>query len=75
MQETWRGVEGRVDRERHEQVRAFLAIQEKEARWWRDACILYFQTFSKRPLPQGYEKPQRSLDELMAIDSKYVPGI
>jgi alpha-glucuronidase len=75
MQDTWRSLEGRVDVERFEQVRAFLAIQEKEARWWRDACILYFQTFSKRPFPEGYERPARSLEHYRAIQSRYVPGI
>ena len=39
-----------VDAERFEETRAFLAIQESEARWWRDASVLYFQTFSKRPI-------------------------
>ena len=38
-----------VDPERFEETRTFLAIQENEARWWRDASVLYFQTFSKRP--------------------------
>ena len=42
-----------MDAERFAQVAAFLAIQEQEAQWWRDACIAYFQTFSKRPLPAG----------------------
>ena len=42
-----------VDARAHEQVAAFLRIQEKEAKWWRDACIAYFQTFSQRPIPSG----------------------
>jgi alpha-glucuronidase len=75
MQETWRSVEGEIDSERHEQVRAFLATQEEEARWWRDACVLYFQTFSGRPLPEGYEKPEHDLEHYMAIERRYVPGI
>ena len=29
----------------------FLAIQEKEAQWWRDAALAYFQTFSRQPIP------------------------
>jgi alpha-glucuronidase len=33
---------------------------------WRDACLLYFQTFSKRPLPAGVERPQKTLAEYMA---------
>ncbi len=68
-------LEGRIDAERYEQVRAFLAIQEKEARWWRDACVLYFQTFSGRPIPEGYERPERTLEEYEAITHPYAPGI
>ncbi len=75
MQADWRSLEGRVDPERHDQVRAFLAIQEREARWWRDACLLYFQTFSKRPLPQGVEPPEHDLAYYRAIQKRYVPGI
>ncbi len=25
--------------------------QARDAQWWHDACLLYFQTFSKRPFP------------------------
>ena len=39
----------------------FLAIQHREAIWWRDACLAYFQTFSKRPFPSGYA-PKYPLD-------------
>ena len=67
MQATWRSLEGRVDAERYDEVRAFLAIQEKEARWWRDACVLYFQTFSDRPIPAGYERPEHDLAWYEAI--------
>ena len=66
---------GRVDAERYEQVRAFLAIQEKEARWWRDACVLYFQTFSGMPLPEGYEKPAHDLEYYEKLTNRYAPGI
>ncbi len=74
MQTTWRSLEGRVDAERYEQVRVFLAIQEKEARWWRDACVLYFQTFSGKPIPEGYERPEHDLAYYEAITKRYVPG-
>ena len=60
MRRTWDGLAGKVDPERHAQVAAFLAIQEKEAQWWRDASIAYFQTFSKRPLPAG--EPAHAID-------------
>jgi alpha-glucuronidase len=56
-------------------VKQYLAIQEKDARWWRDACLLYFQTFSKRPIPQELEQPQGTLEEYMKIEPKFAPGI
>jgi alpha-glucuronidase len=74
MQATWHLLEGRVDPERYQQVGAFLVIQEKEARWWRDACVLYFQTFSHRPLPAAYERPEHDLAYYEAIRKRYVPG-
>jgi alpha-glucuronidase len=74
MQATWRLLEGKVDAERYDEVRSFLAIQEKEARWWRDACVLYFQTHSGRPLPEGYERPEHDLAYYRAIRKRYVPG-
>jgi len=74
MQATWRGLEDRVDLERYAQVGAFLAIQEQEARWWRDACVLYFQTFSRRPIPPGLERPDHDLAYYRALRSRYVPG-
>lgn len=74
MQAAWRAQEGRIDAERHEETRTFLAVQEKEARWWRDASVLYFQTFSKRPIADACGPPVDSLDHYMAIDRRYVPG-
>ena len=47
MQTAWAALEARIDRERYEETRALLGIQEQEARWWRDASVLYFQTFSE----------------------------
>src|SRR4029078_6750974 len=46
MRATWEGLAPFVDSARHGHVRRLLAIQEQEARWWRNACLLYFQTFS-----------------------------
>ena len=62
MQITWDSLTSYVDRGRFEHVKTLLAIQEKEARWWRDACLLYFQTFSKMPIPAEYEPPAESLE-------------
>jgi alpha-glucuronidase len=71
---TWKGLEPYVDAERFAQVAAFLAIQEQEARWWRDASIAYFQTFSKRPLPPGFAPPAHPLEYYQALKFPYAPG-
>jgi alpha-glucuronidase len=73
MEKTWQGLSTFVDPERYEETRAFLAIQEKEARWWRDASVLYFQTFSKRPIQDGCGTPADTLEHFMS-NSRYVPG-
>ncbi len=74
MRTTWEGLKAFVDEERHAQVAAFLAIQEKEAKWWRDSSIAYFQTFSGRPLPQGYAPPEHSLEYYKSLEFPYAPG-
>jgi alpha-glucuronidase len=38
-----------------------LQIQHYEARWWRDACLTYFGTFSKQPIPNGYAPAANTL--------------
>jgi alpha-glucuronidase len=61
MQRAWDGLESFVDAARFGRVREFLRIQEAEARWWRDASVLYWQSFSRLPLPPGYEPPAHPL--------------
>ncbi|MCM3900187.1 MAG: hypothetical protein ND866_00620, partial [Pyrinomonadaceae bacterium] len=62
----WNALTAAIDPERHDEVAKKLAIQERDAIWWRDSCLLYFQTFSKRPLPAGVEKPAKTLAEYKA---------
>ncbi|MBJ2183804.1 MAG: alpha-glucuronidase [Muribaculaceae bacterium] len=44
-----------------------LRTQAADARWWRDACLLYFAQFSRMPLPAGIEAPSRTLEEYMKV--------
>jgi alpha-glucuronidase len=74
MRATWQGLASYVDARRHAGVSAFLAIQEREAQWWRDASVAYFQSISKRPLPAGAAPPAHSLDHYKALDFKYASG-
>jgi alpha-glucuronidase len=67
MRREWGTLRGRVDAARWRAVDANLAIQEREARWWRDATLGYFQRFSRRPLPAGAPKPSHSLDYYMKL--------
>ncbi len=75
MRRTWADLRPYLDHDRHAHIAALLVIQEKEARWWRDACLLYFQTFSQRPFPPDCEPPQGSLADFMGIKKSHVPGI
>jgi alpha-glucuronidase len=74
MRKTWSGLASFVDPQRYAQVSAFLAIQEKEARWWRDASIAYFQSLSQRPLPAGYDPPEHDLQYYESLCFPYAPG-
>jgi alpha-glucuronidase len=74
MRRIWDSLEGRIDGERFGDVQAFLGIQEEEARWWRDASILYFQTFSRMAIPPEYEAPARSLEYYRSLGFPYAPG-
>ena len=61
----WDAMQPYVDAQRFCEVQRKLRIQARDAEWWRDACLLYFQTFSHRPIPQDVEHPVHNLDEMM----------
>ena len=67
MQRTWAGVRPAIDSARFAEVASFLDIQAREAKWWRDASLAYFQTFSKMPIPSRYEQPAHPLQYYMTL--------
>lgn len=71
LQEKWANLEKNIDTETFKSVSGRLNIQEKEAIWWRDACVLYFQEYSKMPLPKGLTPPTRTLDEVKKLVEIY----
>jgi alpha-glucuronidase len=75
MQEEWAELEGKIDERRYSQTETLLDIQEQEAKWWRNACLRYFQTFSERPIPDPYPKPPHSLEYYKSLEFPYAPGI
>lgn len=68
----WSTLQGVVDRERYALVAKKLAMQEDHAQFWKNACLLYFQVYSTRPLPKDVEKPDLTLQEY--IGKIKVPG-
>ena len=71
----WNRMAGYADKEQFESVKQLLAIQYEEACWWRDACVLYFQTFSNKPIAEGYQKPLHSLNYYINKQVPLAPGI
>jgi len=66
-QQQWENIEPLIDKNRFQQVKARLEIQKSDAIWWKDACLLYFQTFSNLPLPDDIEPPVHRLEDLINI--------
>jgi alpha-glucuronidase len=50
---TWQLMQPYVDAETYADISVRLATQLKDAWWWRDACLLYFQQFSHLPIANG----------------------
>lgn len=70
----WNKQQSKVDEERFKAVSMLLNVQLEEAIWWRNACLLYFQTFSKQPIPSNYEQPDKTLDYYKSLRFRYAPG-
>ncbi len=67
FQKIWDRIEKFIDEERFLAVQYALKIQTKDAIWWKDGCLLYFQTFSKKPIPYELERPINDLEEMKKI--------
>lgn len=72
MQQTWDRLKSLDPNGFH--VKQLLAIQREEAIWWRNSCLLYFQTFSKMPIPAEYEQPEKTLDYYKNLRFPFAPG-
>lgn len=75
MKSSWQSLNSSIDKERFNHVSMLLHIQEKEAKWWRNACLLYFQQFSGMPYPAIIEKPEGDLEYYQRLIFPYAPGI
>ena len=73
-QKTWDSLEPKIDHERFMHVKQLLARQAHDAREYKDACLLYFQTFSHRPFAPGCEPAEHDLAYYEAQQLHFVPG-
>lgn len=64
FQKTWNKVQSYVDTQRFEEVQSKLRRHCRDAQIWKDACILYFQQYSRRPIPNEIESPVYDLQYL-----------
>lgn len=71
MQQQWESIQQSIDAEIFEDVKGRLAVQHREALNWRDACVLYFQTFSKKPVPAPLKQPERTFEEMKKLVALY----
>ncbi|MBQ9642063.1 MAG: alpha-glucuronidase [Bacteroidaceae bacterium] len=67
MLQTWNTLRPYLPAATFNDIQQRLQTQVRDAEWWKDACLLYFQTFSRQPLPAFVEPPVHTLDELKAI--------
>ena len=70
FQTVWDKVQPFVDAPRFADVQRKLRIHARDAQIWKDGCLLYFQQFSRMPIPFDIERPVNNLDEVMSLDLK-----
>ncbi|MEJ2055671.1 MAG: alpha-glucuronidase, partial [Calditrichaceae bacterium] len=69
-QKLWDKLKPYVDNQRYIEVQRKLRRQYRDAQIWKDGCLLYFQQFSRRPIPYDIERPIYTLDELEHMDPR-----
>ncbi|NOW96402.1 alpha-glucuronidase [Mucilaginibacter sp. SG564] len=68
FQKEWDNLQPYVDQQRFEEVQSKLRKQCHDAQVYKDACLLYFQQYSKLPFPSDLERPIYDLQYLESID-------
>lgn len=68
FQKDWDALERYVDKVTFTEVQRKLRRQEKDAQIYKDGCLLYFQQYSKMPIPYELERPVYDLKFLQSMD-------
>lgn len=71
FQKIWDQAQPYVDKQRFAEVQSKLRRQCRDAQIWKDACLLYFQQFSRMPIPYDIERPVNDLEDLMKINLQW----
>ncbi|MFC3558963.1 alpha-glucuronidase family glycosyl hydrolase [Sphingomonas qilianensis] len=74
MRRQWEALKPRIDAKRWEKAASQLAVQEREARWWRDASLAYWMSINGLALPGGSAPPAHDLAWYKAQTFPYPPG-
>ncbi|PIB27287.1 alpha-glucuronidase family glycosyl hydrolase [Maribacter sp. 4G9] len=75
MINTWERARPFITPDQYQEVKMLMDIQLKEAQWWRDASLLYFQTFSGTEIPEGVPRPKKKLEYYKSLKFPFAPGI
>jgi alpha-glucuronidase len=70
MQKVWLSMKLKVDADRFIEEKHNLAVQLEDAEIWKGACLLYYQKFSKLPIPDALGKPTHDLDYYQKLRMK-----
>lgn len=64
MQREWAHIKPAIDPETFASVAGRLRTQYHEALWWRDAWVLYLQTFARQSVPKPFVQSNRTLEKV-----------
>lgn len=70
FQKVWDEAQPYLDKERFVAVQSKLRNQTINAVLWKDACLLYFQQFSRMPIPFELERPVNNLEDIIRNDMR-----
>jgi alpha-glucuronidase len=68
FQREWESVKPYVPESLYEDVRLRLLTQVRDAQWWKDGCLLYFQSLNGLPFPENVEPPVHDLKQLKHVN-------
>lgn len=74
MLKQWESLKGQIDAQRYARINALFKRQHHDAKFYKDACLAYFQTFSKRDYPEGVAPPEHDLEYYKNFELFHFPG-